>query len=262
MEHTAGASPSGAPVATPPGGADDSKSDRHDVDRAFPPGTEHLMSAPDLEAARGKYRRTAGTYDRRIARTERWRRQAIERLLLTSGDVVLDVGSGTGINFGLLEPYVGPSGRIVGIDASSEMAARAEDRVKTAGWVNVELIEAPIEHASLPPAADAALFSLTHDILQSRQAVENVVRALKPGGRVASFGAKWAPWWAVPVNLGVWTIARRYVTTFSGFRKPWAHLEAAGCELSVEEVAMRGAYLAWGQLKATTTNDNRKEIES
>jgi ubiquinone/menaquinone biosynthesis C-methylase UbiE len=197
------------------------------------------MSKPDLEAARGKYRRAAGTYDRRIARAERWRRRAIERLLLTSGDVVLDVGCGTGINFALLEPYVGPSGRIVGIDASNDMLTLAEDRVKTAGWANVELIEAPIAEASLPRGADAALFSLTHDILQSPEAVENVVRALKPGGRVASFGAKWAPWWAVPVNLGVWAIARRYVTTFSGFRKPWSQLETAGFELFVEEVAMR-----------------------
>jgi hypothetical protein len=78
---------------------------------------------------------------------------------------------------------------------------------------------------------------------------------------VASFGAKWAPWWAVPVNIGVWAIARRYVTTFSGFRRPWARLEAAGFVLSIEEMAMGGAYLAWGELHYHNTTYQPEEVE-
>lgn len=159
--------------------------------------------------------------------------------------MVLDVACGTGINFALIEERIGPQGRLVGIDLSAEMLGLAADRVRSQGWENVSLIESAIEAAQLPGPFDAALFSLTHDVLQAPDAIERVLRQLKPGGRVASFGSKWAPRWAVPVNLVVWLIARRYVTTFAGFERPWKML-VRQIDLRVESLAFGGAYLAWG----------------
>jgi hypothetical protein len=85
----------------------------------------------------------------------------------------------------------------------------------------------------------------THDVLRSPAALDNVMGHLGANGRVASFGAKWAPTWRAPVNLAVWLIARRYVTTFEGMSEPWSLL-GRYAELEVEGVAFGGAYLAWG----------------
>ncbi len=91
------------------------------------------------------------------------------------------------------------------------------------------------------------LFSLTHDVLQSERALENAFHHLRPGGQIAGFGAKWASGWRVPVNLYVWLVARRYVTTFAGFGQPWDRLSRFVPKLHVEELALGGAYVAWGR---------------
>lgn len=70
------------------------------------------------------------------------RRAGIEVLPLRAGDQVLDVGCGTGLNFALLQQAVGPTGTIVGVDASSRMLDQARRRVRRRGWDNVILLEA------------------------------------------------------------------------------------------------------------------------
>jgi SAM-dependent methyltransferase len=205
-----------------------------------------MRSEPDRDLALAKYRRRARSYDRFTRGSNGLRWIAVSRLLLRAGDVVLDVGCGTGINFSFIEKRIGPEGRVIGIELSPEMLAEAEKKIAAHGWTNVTLIQAAAEEAKIPAQADAALFALTHDILQSSQAVANVMANTRKGGRVSSFGAKWAPRWAVPVNVAVWLIARRYVTTFKGFDHPWALLESYVRDLRVESVAFGGAYVAWG----------------
>jgi SAM-dependent methyltransferase len=179
-----------------------------------------VASGPDRELAIRKYERAAPGYDRRLRPVERYRRAAVDRLELGLGDAVLDVACGTGINFPLLRERVGSEGRVVGVDLSPDMLALAHRRIDDAGWHNVALIESAVESAELPGPFDAALFSLTHDVLQSEAALANVLSALRPGARVASFGGVWAPRWLFPVNLAVWLIARRYVTNFAGMTAP------------------------------------------
>ena len=204
---------------------------------------------PDPRLAVAKYRQRAPRYDRRTRVFDTYRRLAVERLLLSPGDAVLDVACGTGLNFALIERHIGPGGRLVGIDLSPEMLASARDRVERAGWANVTLIESAVDEAELGIRADAALFSFTHDVLQSDAAVENVIGALAAGGRVASVGARWAPRWRVPVNLVVWYSSRGYVTTFEGLQRPWARLERHVPELTVESRALGGVYIASGTVR-------------
>jgi ubiquinone/menaquinone biosynthesis C-methylase UbiE len=202
---------------------------------------------PDRDLAISKYGRIAGTYDRRTKWGSALRLETVLKLGLSRGHVVLDVGCGTGINFPILRDRVGREGMILGIELSPEMNAEAERRVARHGWENVELIQSPAEEAVISKEADAVLFGLTHDILQSQAAVSHVMHHVRPGGRVASLGAKWAPRWALPVNLAVWLTARRYVTTFQGFDQPWALLAEYVPDLEVTSVALGGAYIAWGQ---------------
>ncbi|HEX8075836.1 MAG TPA: methyltransferase domain-containing protein [Thermoleophilaceae bacterium] len=204
---------------------------------------------PDPKAAVEQYRSAAPDYDRHMRRFARWQRMAVDRLELRAGETVIDVACGTGLNFGLLEAAVGPAGAIVGIDLSPDMLAQGRDRVAAAGWSNVTLIEAPVEQARLEGRADAALFSFTHDVLQSAEAVRYVAAHLRPGARVASTGAKLAGGWSPIVNRLVRRSARPYMTTFEGLDRPWRELEryTAG-EMRSKSLALGGAYVAWGTI--------------
>jgi ubiquinone/menaquinone biosynthesis C-methylase UbiE len=63
------------------------------------------------------YRKRAKGYDTSgIQSLEKWRHEAVRRLNLGPGDLVVDVGCGTGLNFAALQEAIGPDGKIVGID--------------------------------------------------------------------------------------------------------------------------------------------------
>jgi len=68
------------------------------------------------------------------------RRDLLRQLDLQPGDTVPDLGCGNGLNFPEVSASVGPSGRIVGVDASTSMLAAAQRRTQKAGWRNVSLI--------------------------------------------------------------------------------------------------------------------------
>jgi ubiquinone/menaquinone biosynthesis C-methylase UbiE len=204
---------------------------------------------PDRELALRRYERLAPTYDRPGTRGERLRRRAVETLDLAPGETVLDVACGTGVNFPLIEDAIGPSGRLIGIDLSPDMAREARKRIDANGWRNVTLIEAPAEEAELPAPADAVLFSFTHDILRSDRALENVLGSVKPGARVVALGQKFAPWFALPINAKVWWVARRYRTTFDGSRRPWSKLGRFVHDLEVEPLRAGSAYIARGRVR-------------
>jgi ubiquinone/menaquinone biosynthesis C-methylase UbiE len=208
-----------------------------------------MATAPDRDGAVAQYRRAARDYDRHMGRFARWQRLAIDRLELQSGDVVIDVACGTGLNFPEIERRVGRAGAIVGIDLSPDMLAQARERTRVEGWDNVTLIEAPVEEVEIPRKADAALFSFTHDVLQSPRAVASVVEHLGPGGRVASVGAKFGARWNVIVNLFVRRAARPYVTTFDGLDRPWRELERYAGPMEHKDLALGGAYVAWGTIE-------------
>lgn len=207
---------------------------------------ERESSGPDAGAAVEQYRHAAVGYDRHMRAYRRWQAKAVELLALRPGDTVIDVACGTGLMFDLLEDAVGPEGRIVGIDLSPEMLAQARERVAAHGWDNVTLIEAPVEEAKIDVAADAALFSFTHDVLQSPAAVANVVAHLRPGARVASVGGKLGARWNVVVNFFVRRTARNYMTTFRGLDRPWRALERHAGRMEHRDLALGGAYVAWG----------------
>jgi ubiquinone/menaquinone biosynthesis C-methylase UbiE len=211
------------------------------------PARAAAVSGPDRQRALELYRGGAAGYDPSLSRAvERYRERAIERLWLAPGDAVLDVACGTGASFPMLAERVGPTGRIVGVDLSPDMLAIVTEHVRGLGLGNVIVIEGAVEEAELPDGLDAALFSLTHDVLQSKPALDNVFAHLRRGGRVAAFGAKWAARWNLPVNFYVRRLARRYVTTFAGFEAPWRHLAEYLDSLTVDQVGLGGAYIASG----------------
>ena len=98
------------------------------------------------------YRSEAGRYDQRTDAFRHWCELLIQRLPVRRGATVLDVGCGTGLCLPLLQHKVGPTGAIIGIDASEQMLRVAADRIAEHGWDNVALIAAPVATApSRPP---------------------------------------------------------------------------------------------------------------
>jgi demethylmenaquinone methyltransferase/2-methoxy-6-polyprenyl-1,4-benzoquinol methylase len=198
---------------------------------------------PDPELAIAKYRAEASGYDRRTRLIDRYRRQAVERLRLAPGATVIDVACGTGANFEALEQRIGPRGRIIGIDLSPEMLELARQRVERRSWPNVTLVEATVDEAKLDVRADAALFSFTHDVLQSPAAIDNVLAHLRPGARVVAVGGRSPPRWLLPLHLAARQIGARYVTTLSGYERPWVHLAARLDDAQVKPRALGAVYL-------------------
>lgn len=132
------------------------------------------------------------------------RRVGIALLGLRPGDVVFDVGCGTGLNFALLDAAVGPTGRIVGVDLSGSMLARAEARVRRHGWRNIAVVRADAGTADLAAlfsarSADAALFTYALSVIDDGPAAwTSALAAVRPGGRVAVVdlalpSGRWAP---------------------------------------------------------------------
>src|SRR5205809_1501900 len=84
-----------------------------------------------------RYRARAAGYDASAQRTMPLRRRTIDLLRLRPGDVVLDVGAGTGLSYAWLRDGVGPSGRVLAFEQSPEMFEQARLRVAREGWDNV-----------------------------------------------------------------------------------------------------------------------------
>ncbi|HXN85907.1 MAG TPA: methyltransferase domain-containing protein [Candidatus Binataceae bacterium] len=203
---------------------------------------------PDRSAALEQYRRRARFYDLELALIEPIRRRAIERLALKAGDVVLDVGCGTGLSFELLRSRVGAQGKIIGIEQSAEMIGLARERAARNRWDNIELIQSPVEDAPIDLLADAALFHFTHDILRTRGAVGNVVSHLKPGALIVASGLKWARWGS-PANLLVLQAALISVTSLEGLAEPWSNLVPVVGTIEVASMLGGGVFIATARTK-------------
>jgi SAM-dependent methyltransferase len=193
------------------------------------------------------YGEHARSYNRDTSAFEPYRRSVVEALPLCRGQVVLDVGCGTGLCYGLLREKVGAQGAIIGIEESPEMAAVAREHIAAQGWRNVTVVQSSAEDAQIAPTADAALFCAVHDIMQSADALANVLAKLRPGAWIAAGGGKWAAPFMMAANMMTSTLHAPYVRSFDGFDRPWAYLEKLVEDVRVREMAFGNGYVMTGR---------------
>ncbi len=205
-----------------------------------------------------QYRRRAPIYDLQLLPFEPIRARAIAQLELRQDATVLDIGCGTGLSFEGLHEAIGLSGHIIGVEQSPDMLAKAHERVAAHGWTNVTLLSTPVDAAIFPRKADAALFHFTHDILRQQEAIDNVLRSLKPGAHVVAAGLQWAPPWAWATNLFVLAAAMHSVSSLDGLRQPWSLLEQRVGRMAVHHSTLGGVYVASGRLPLATGRRPRR----
>jgi arsenite methyltransferase len=106
---------------------------------------------------------------------------------LKPGDVVLDLGSGGGIDVLLSAKRVGPTGKAYGLDMTDEMLALANENKRRAGAENVEFLKGEIEQIPLPDASVDVIISncVINLSCDKSKVLSEAFRVLKPGGRFA-----------------------------------------------------------------------------
>jgi ubiquinone/menaquinone biosynthesis C-methylase UbiE len=178
--------------------------------------------------------------------------RAVQALGLRAGDTVVDIACGTGVNFPLIEEAIGPGGRIVGVDLTDAMLARAAHRVEAHGWSNVSLVQSDAAEFSFPADVDAILstYALTQ-VPESGLAIAHGAVALSGGGRWVVLDLK------IPKSTPAWLSRLGIAAVGSSAsldewitRRPWETIRAATQESLADpswtELCFGTAFLATG----------------
>ena len=111
----------------------------------------------------------------------------LRELGLRQGMNVADVGAGTGYYSRRIAPLVGPAGVVYAVDVQPEMITMLSDLAKKAGLRNIKPVLSSEDNVKLPEASIdlVIMVDVYHELAFPYEVMESIVRALKPGGRVA-----------------------------------------------------------------------------
>jgi demethylmenaquinone methyltransferase/2-methoxy-6-polyprenyl-1,4-benzoquinol methylase len=161
--------------------------------------------------------------------TRAQRLRAVRALGLRTGDRVIDIACGTGLNFPLIEEAIGPGGRITGVDLTDAMLAQAQHRIKTNGWGNASLVQADAADFDFPAEADAILSTYAlSQVPECAQVIAHGAAALSAGGRLVVLDLKIpdsTPGWLAQLGTAV---VRPFASVDEWImRRPWEAIRAA-----------------------------------
>lgn len=172
---------------------------------------------------------------------EREEREAEERTSLLLGElglkpgmVVADVGAGSGYLSRRMAPLVAPGGRVIATDIQPEMLALLAEAAKDPRYANIEPLQGGLDDTRLPEGSVdlAIMVDVYHELEYPYEVLASIVRALKPGGRVAFVEYRGEDP-AVPIKLlhkmterQIRREAEQHALTWESTsrRLPWQHL--------------------------------------
>ncbi len=178
------------------------------------------------------------------------RKKAVALLHLKPGDRVLDAGCGSGGSFPYLSSAVGLSGQVTGIEISPETCINTRRRITRNQWENVELIEGDAQKVPLTGSFDGLLMFAAPDVYASEPALDNIFPHLKPGARVAFFGAKTSnrrSGWLLNSALRTAFAKASVSTTPSLDSTPWKVIAPRLEDIAIKEYFFGWMFLAWGR---------------
>jgi SAM-dependent methyltransferase len=106
--------------------------------------------------------------------------------VIGAGDIVLDIGSGSGTDVLIASRLVGPRGRVYGLDMTPAMRNKLRANIERVGATNVRVLEGNAEEIPLPDASVTVVTSngVLNLVPDKGKAVREIARVLRPGGRV------------------------------------------------------------------------------
>ena len=204
------------------------------------------------------YRKRAENYDVAVQfyrligfRMASYREQAIASLHLKAGDTVVDIACGTGANFPLLQERIGPNGKIIGVDFTDAMLAKARERVKKYQWRNVDLIQSDAAAYSFPDRVNGVIstFAIIY-VPEFDSVIRNGSKSLATRGRFVVLDFKLPNGWIsrlAPVCVYLtrpWGLSKEMAS-----RHPWESIGRHLTDVRMTELYGGFVFLAAGERK-------------
>lgn len=172
----------------------------------------------------------------------RIRARAIRSLPIVKGDTAIELGCGTGRNFPYLRRAVGGAGRVIGVEFSPGMFARAVDFAQQ-GSLGVELVKEDIAHYPVP-AANLVLLSLCYHTLEyPTQTLARIWDCLAPGACLAIIDGKQPNFADKLIRPFGEKVLERIFMGDAGL-KPWENLARLG-PMRMKEFVFGAYYVCW-----------------
>ncbi|UCC63703.1 MAG: methyltransferase domain-containing protein [Anaerolineae bacterium] len=173
----------------------------------------------------------------------------------------MDLACGTGLNFQFLQPLITSEGRIIGIDLTDAMLDAARKRAQSAGWSNIEFIQADMAEYEFPAGIAGVLSTFAISLVpQFDQVIHRGAAALRQGGRMAILDIKTPqhrPTWMA--RLTAWVNRPFGVTLETTYRRPWESLQKHLQEICYREYFFGYLYLSVGQKPRRVTEERGRK---
>jgi ubiquinone/menaquinone biosynthesis C-methylase UbiE len=149
-----------------------------------PDGTGKFYMGREIAQVMGH--QAAGWLERPEREQEEQPAKLIETLKFKAGEIVADVGAGSGYLSFRIAPLVGPEGKVLAVDIQPEMLALIRQRMKQRNVSNIEPVAGTVSDPKLPEAkVDTILMvDVYHEFSHPYEMTAAMVKALKPGGRL------------------------------------------------------------------------------
>jgi len=221
------------------------------------------------------YRKRAANYDLTANlyylfgyREWAYRKMAVQALKLRPGDTVLELACGTGINFPLFQRYIGPTGRIIGVDITDAMLEQADKRVADQGWKNVALVQHDASTYQIPSDVKAVFSSYALSIFpDTRRVLTNIANSLDPEGRLTLIELQIPKFWHRWLASAAVALMKPFAVTEDWVaRRPWETIRSTINQkfdnVKVTERFFGLTYIISGEKSAHLFKDNVSFLKS